>query len=133
MEQNKSQKQFKENTQQFQASERAPGFDITACVEERREDTRKNVPVTTIWNSAHVAEQKELLEEMEPVIPSPIARPTPGSISVASCSPSTYHDLVRRQVVELPVSLSSSHPICAEKYDFTFDPRLHEVPFTSIM
>lgn len=98
----------------------------SGVVQETAADVRRDVPVTTVWNSAHVAEQKELLEGVQPVIPSPIARPTPRSKSAASDSPPTFQDLVRRQIVELPTSLSSSQPIRADKYDFTFDPRLHE-------
>lgn len=34
----------------------------SGVVQETAADVRRDVPVTTVWNSAHVAEQKELLE-----------------------------------------------------------------------
>ncbi|VDK42361.1 unnamed protein product [Cylicostephanus goldi] len=80
----------------------------------------------TVWNSAHIAGEKESLEGGPPIIPSPIARPNPRSKSAASDTAPPFQDLVRRQIVELPVSLSSSQPLRGDKYDFTFDPRLHE-------
>ncbi|EYC18364.1 hypothetical protein Y032_0028g1819 [Ancylostoma ceylanicum] len=89
-------------------------------------ETHTEVPITTVWNSAHIAGQKESIEGTPSVIPSPIARPNPRCKSAASDTPSSLQDLVRRQIVELPVSLSSSQPLRGDKYDFTFDPRLHE-------
>ncbi|KAK6761958.1 hypothetical protein RB195_022887 [Necator americanus] len=89
-------------------------------------EIHKEVPVKTVWNSAHIAEGKESIEGGPSIIPPPIARPNPRSKSAASDTPSGFHDLVRQQIVELPVSLSSSQPSRGEKYDFTFDPHLHE-------
>ncbi|PIO67191.1 hypothetical protein TELCIR_11072 [Teladorsagia circumcincta] len=98
-EQRKPKEQYPKNVQQSVAAEDAPETEDVGGVQE---------------------------QQMQPIIPSPIARPTPRSKSAASCSPPTFQDLVRRQIVELPVSLSSSQPLRADKYDFTFDPRLHE-------
>ncbi|KAK5969612.1 hypothetical protein GCK32_004915 [Trichostrongylus colubriformis] len=125
-EQKKLKEPCKKNMQQSVASGDAPDIEESGSVQEQQNDIHKNAPITTVWNSAHIAEQKELLEAMQPIIPSPIARPTPRSKSAASCSPPTFQDIVRRQIVELPVSLSSSQLLRADKYDFTFDPRLHE-------
>ncbi|WKY14186.1 hypothetical protein Q1695_000047 [Nippostrongylus brasiliensis] len=127
-EQKKGKEHGKRTHQQSSTSEDPPKTEKNEFVEQDQQvsEVRKDVPVTTVWNSAHVAEQKELLEGVQSIIPSPIARPTPRSKSAASDSPPIFQDLVRRQIVELPVSLSSSQPIRADKYDFTFDPRLHE-------
>ncbi|RCN30141.1 hypothetical protein ANCCAN_24092 [Ancylostoma caninum] len=94
-------------------------------------ETHTEVPITTVWNSAHIAGQKESIEGTPSVIPSPIARPNPRCKSAASDTPPSLQDLVRRQIVELPVSLSSSQPLRGDKYDFTFDPRLHEEQMSS--
>ncbi|KAE9412499.1 hypothetical protein Angca_000412, partial [Angiostrongylus cantonensis] len=103
--------------------------EITKTIKEKGPEpsqSEKSMPVKTVWNSAHVAEQKESLDGTPSIIPSPIARPTPRSKSAASDPPPSFQDIVRRQIVELPVSLSSSQPLRGDKYDFTFDPRLHE-------
>ncbi|KHJ95157.1 hypothetical protein OESDEN_04905 [Oesophagostomum dentatum] len=89
-------------------------------------ETHSEESIKTVWNSAHIAGQKESVEGAPSIIPSPIARPNPRSKSSASDTPPPFQDIVRRQIVELPVSLSSSQPLRGDKYDFTFDPRLHE-------
>ncbi|VDL81252.1 unnamed protein product [Nippostrongylus brasiliensis] len=145
-EQKKGKEHGKRTHQQSSTSEDPPKTEKNEFVEQDQQvsEVRKDVPVTTVWNSAHVAEQKECCGRHNPnvsywwfqvqsIIPSPIARPTPRSKSAASDSPPIFQDLVRRQIVELPVSLSSSQPIRADKYDFTFDPRLHEVLIPSFM
>ncbi|KAK6032212.1 hypothetical protein OSTOST_01616, partial [Ostertagia ostertagi] len=98
-EQRKAKEQYPKNVQQSVASEDAPETEDIGSVQEQQVNVRKNAPVTTVWNSAHVAEQKELLEGMQPIIPSPIARPTPRSKSAASCSPPTFQDLVRTHLI----------------------------------
>ncbi|KAJ1374384.1 hypothetical protein KIN20_037067 [Parelaphostrongylus tenuis] len=123
--QNHTKKEKKEETK------KEPKKDLEAWMKSPEhnvvDDGKKN-PVSSkrCGNSAHVAEQKEALDGTPSIIPSPIARPTPRSKSAASDAPPSFQDIVRRQIVELPVSLSSSQPLRGDKYDFTFDPRLHE-------
>ncbi|CAI4233171.1 unnamed protein product [Auanema sp. JU1783] len=109
----------------------------------------KKISVTTVWNSSHfpnelnteakmskevkeikevkaVKDLKEFGSSQGIVIPSPIARPTPRSKSSASDTP-TANQEEPQKMVELTGALSASQPLQGDdKYDFTFDPNIHE-------
>nr|CDJ93709.1 RNA-directed DNA polymerase (reverse transcriptase) and Integrase domain containing protein [Haemonchus contortus] len=106
-EKKRSKELYKKGIQRSPALDNAAEVERAGCAQDRQVDVRRNAPVTTVWNSAHVAEQKELLEGIQATIPSPIARPSPRSKSEASGSPSSIRDLVRANV---SASLPSSEP-----------------------
>ncbi|VDO60118.1 unnamed protein product [Heligmosomoides polygyrus] len=104
----------------------------SGVVQETAADVRRDVPVTTVWNSAHVAEQKELLEGVRAASHSVSYSEAYSSIEVccfrfASNVPRSSQEQVSNEKVLASLSTGASSEAGSMTEDFRLKEKLYKV------